>query len=204
MRKLFNSAAIAVGIFLTASSATADYQTGMGAYRVRDFKWALKEFKADQKNRESQFNLGVMYFKGEGVTADRLEGIEWFRKAAAQGHPNAQYLLGTMYDGGKDVALDRAAAAKWYRKAADQGHVQAQFNLGLMHVNGEGVEKDREKAVAWLKKAGRNGHRDAGRLLKTMGEEVPLQAQVKGADGKTTKKPHPAGAPAGLPAGHPQ
>src|SRR5450631_2407234 len=156
MRNCFNVAAILTGIFLTAAPVLADYKTGMAAYRVHNYKSALKEFKADQ-TRESQYNLGVMYFKGEGVKADHLEGIEWFRKAADQGHPQAQFLLGTMYDGGKDVAMDRAAAAKLYRKAAEQGHLQAEFNLGLMYVNGEGVEKDRNKAVVWLKKAARSG-----------------------------------------------
>jgi len=201
MKHHFNIAAVVTGIILAACPVLADYQTGIGAYRVHDYKWALKEFKADQ-NRDSQYTLGIMYFKGEGVKADHLEGIEWFRKAAAQGHVQAQFLLGTMFDAGKDVTQDRAAAAKWYRKAADQGHVQAQFNLGLMYVNGEGVEKDRTKAVLWLKKAAHGGHKDAGRLLKTMGEEVPAQALPKG--GKAAKKPVTSDAPSALPPGHPQ
>mgnify|MGYP001398951901 CR=1 FL=1 len=200
MRKYFKIAAVVSGLTLLAAPVLADYKTGLGAYRVRDYKRAMKEFKADP-TRDSQFNLGVMYFKGEGVKADPIEGIEWFRKAAEKGHVQAQFLLGTMFDAGKDVAQDRAAAAKWYLKAADQGHVQAQFNLGLMYTNGEGVEKDREKAVVWLKKAAGNGHRDAGRLLKTMGEEVPAQAQHKG--GKVTKKAPAGSAPSTLPPGHP-
>ncbi|MEI6208102.1 MAG: tetratricopeptide repeat protein [Desulfuromonadales bacterium] len=187
-------------IILSAVPSLADYQTGMGAYRVRDYKWAMKEFKADP-NRDSCYSLGVMYFKGEGVKADHLEGIDWFRKAADQGHSQAQFLLGTMYDSGKDVIQDRAVAAKWYVKAAEQGHVQAQFNIGLMYVNGEGVEKNRDNAVAWLKKAAGKGHHDAGRLLKTMGEEVPPQAKVKTkAKGKV---PQTGGTPSEKPPGHP-
>lgn len=201
MRQCFKIAAVTMGISLSAAPALADYQAGMEAYRMRHYKWALKEFKSDQ-SRESQYSLGVMYFKGEGVKADHLEGIDWFRKAADQGHAQAQYVLGTIYYGGKDVAPDRVEAAKWYRKAAEQGHLQAQFYLGLLYVNGEGVAKDRNKAVLWLKKAARGGHRDAATLLKTMGEEVPVPVLPPG--GKNTKRPLTPGAPLVLPPGHPQ
>jgi len=202
MRWCFRLTAVVLLLaLLTTVTVSADYQTGMGAYRVRDYKWAMKEFKADQ-TRDSQYNLGVMYYKGEGVKADHHEGIEWFRKAAVQGHAQAQFLLGGFYDSGKDLPLDRAEAAKWYRKAAEQGHLQAQFNLGLMYINGEGVEKNRNKAVVWLKKAAYNGHRDAGKLLKSMGEEVPPQAQSNG--GKIFKKPLSSDSPLILLPGHPQ
>lgn len=193
-------AAVMTGIMLAAAPVLASYQAGLAAYRAHDYKRALKEFKADQ-GRDSRYTLGVMYYKGEGVKADHQEGIEWFRKAAEKGHVQAQFLLGTMYDSGKDIAQDRAEAAAWYRKAAEQGHTQAQFNLGLMYVNGEGVEKDRDKAVVWLKKAAKKGHQDAGRLLSTMGENVPAQARPK--KGKVIKKAPVSGTPSQLPPGHP-
>jgi TPR repeat protein len=201
MRHGYKIAAIMTGIILITIPALADYKAGLAAYRVKDYKKALKEFKADP-TPASNYNLGVMYFKGEGVKADHLEGIEWFRKSAEKGYAQAQYVLGTIYDGGKDVALDRVVAAKWYRKSAEQGHLQSQFNLGMMYVNGEGVEKDRNKAVLWLKKAARGGHKDAGKLLKTMGEEVPPQAQPVST--KIIKKPHTDEAPPALPPGHPK
>ena len=33
--------------------------------------------------------LGVMYAIGQGVTQDATEAVRWYRKAAAQGHPDA-------------------------------------------------------------------------------------------------------------------
>lgn len=201
MRIFFTMTAVVTGLTLMAITARADYQAGLRAYRAHDYKSALKEFKSNP-TRDSQYNLGVMYFKGEGVKADPLEGVEWFRKAAAKGQVQAQFVLGTIFDGGKNVTQDRAAAAKWYRKAAEQGHPQAQFNLGLMYTNGEGVSKDRAEAVVWLKKAAGNGHQDAGRLLKTMGEKVPPQAMPK--TDKNSSKSSAAGTPSELPPGHPR
>jgi uncharacterized protein len=200
MRHCFKIAAVVTGIILAASPVMADYRTGMAAYRARDYKFALKEFKAE-RCRESHYNLGVMYFKGEGVKADHLEGIEWFRKAADQGLAQAQYVLGTIYYGGRDVAQDRAAAAMLYRKAAGNGHLQAQFYLGLMYYNGDGVEKNRNKAVVWLKQAAYSGHRDAAAILENMGEDVPPPAPPMG--DKITKMPFNYDEPSTMPAGHP-
>lgn len=209
--KLFSTLAVTVCIAaVTAGAALADYNAGLKAYQKKDYARALKEFEAnDSKN--SNYNLGVMYFKGQGVKADHLQGLELFKKAAEQGHVNAQFLLGTMYDKGEDVLQDRAVAAKWYRKAAELGHAQAQFNLGLMYTNGEGVEKDRKEAVVWLKKAARQGHNGAGKLLGVMGEEVPKAAkQPRTAKSKATSPAEPGALPPGhpasgaLPPGHPK
>ena len=169
-------AAALVASGFMVSAAFADYEAGARAYRMKDYAQAIKEFRADG-SKNSNYNLGVMYYKGQGVKADHLQGLEYFKKAAAQNHVNAQFILGNLYDKGETVMQDRSAAAKWYRKAAEQGHVQAQFNLGLMYTNGEGVEKDRQEAVVWLKKAARQGHKGAGKLLGVMGEDIPKAAR---------------------------
>lgn len=184
---------------LTAGPVLADYTSGLKAYSSKNYAQAMKEFKT-AGGKDANYNLGVMYFKGEGVKPDHRQGLEYFKKSAEQGHVNAQFILGTLYDKGEDVLQDRSVAAKWYRKAAEQGHVQAQFNLGLMYTNGEGVEKDRTQAVQWLTKAARQGHKGAGKLLGVMGEEVPKAARSKTG---TKKAPKPA-APGELPPGHPR
>ncbi|HEY3307065.1 MAG TPA: tetratricopeptide repeat protein [Desulfuromonadaceae bacterium] len=194
--KLFPSLAIAVAVsVLTGATVLADYKAGLKAYQAKDYGPALKEFKADG-SKNSNYNLGVMYYKGQGVKVDHLQGLEYFKKAADQGHMNAQFILGNLYDKGEDVLQDRSVAAKWYRKAAEQGHAQAQFNLGLMYTNGEGVEKDRREAVVWLKKAAQQGHKGAGKLLGVMGEEVPKAARPKAHKAK-------GGEGGALPSGHP-
>ena len=51
---------------------------------------------ANQGNASAQYNLGVMYYKGDGILQDHSKAIEWFQKAANQGHTNAQYNLEAM------------------------------------------------------------------------------------------------------------
>ena len=132
-------------------------------YNRKDYTEAVKWYRkaADLGNASGQFNLGVMYSNGYGVTQDKAEAVKWYRKAADQGRANAQYNLGVMYDNGVGVTQDKAEAAKWYRKAADQGRANAQYNLGVMYQYGEGVTQDKAEAVKWYRKAADQGRANA-------------------------------------------
>ena len=54
----------------------------------------------------AQYNLGVMYYLGQGVPKDYQEAVQWLRKAAVQELAEAQYDLGVSYDKGKCVPND--------------------------------------------------------------------------------------------------
>jgi TPR repeat protein len=122
----------------------------------------FRELASEQKEAtwivlEAQFNLGDCYHKGRGVAKDEAEAVEWYRKAAEQGHCVAQNNLGVCYHGGTGVDKDEAEAVEWYRKAAEQGHSNGQYNLGDCYENGTGVDKDEAKAVEWYRKAAEQG-----------------------------------------------
>ncbi len=76
---------------------------------------------ADQGYANAQFNLGVMYEKGEGVTQDYKEAVKLYRKAADQGNTDAQTNLGVMYGKGQGVTKDYVQAHSWLNLAAVQG-----------------------------------------------------------------------------------
>ena len=131
------------------------YLWGPGKDLAEAARWYRKA--ADQSLGEAQFNLGVMYDKGEGVPQDYAQAAEWYRKAADQSLGEAQFNLGVMYDKGEGVPQDYAEAVKWYREAADQGLGRAQFNLGVMHDKGKGVTQDHAEAAKWYRKAADQG-----------------------------------------------
>ncbi|MGZ5781634.1 MAG: tetratricopeptide repeat protein, partial [Burkholderiaceae bacterium] len=79
-----------------------------------------------------QFNLGLMYAKGQGVAQDNSLAVSWYSKAAEQGYAHAQYYLGDMYANGRGVAKDSKQAAVLYRKAAKQGLAEAVAALELL------------------------------------------------------------------------
>ena len=88
---------------------------------------------------------------------DFAEAVNWFRKAADQGHAVAQFSLGVMYNKGHGVEKNERETVAWFRKAAEQGYAPAQCNLGVSYEVGRGVEKNEREAVAWFRKAAEQG-----------------------------------------------
>ena len=120
---------------------------------------------AEQGDATAQYNLGVCYGDGVGVTQDYSQAAHWFRQAAEQGHAFAQHSLGNSYFRGYGVTKDLSQAVYWYRKAAEQGIMETQCNLGICYYNGYGVTQDYNQAVHWLRKAAEQGDVTAQRGL---------------------------------------
>jgi len=128
------------------------------------------EGMAEAGDQYAQACLGYMYRYRSGVDNNEATAVEWYRKAAEQGHADAQFNLGLMYRYGDGVDKNEATAVEWYRKAADQGHADAQFYLGLMNRYGYGVDKNDSTAVEWYRKAAEQSHADAQYNLGLMYE----------------------------------
>jgi hypothetical protein len=75
-----------------------------------------------------------MYERGQGVSQDYAQAVEWYRKAADRGNAVAQNNLGIMYEEGQGVPQDSTQAVEWYRKAADQGSTSAKENLARLRI----------------------------------------------------------------------
>ena len=114
----------------------------------------------------AQYNLGLMYRKGEGVVQSDTDAAYWYRLAAMQNSPDAQQKLADLYYLGDGVARSYTQAAEWYRRAADQGNAEAQFQLGHLYDIGQGVEPDYTQSRHWTRQAALQGHELALRELK--------------------------------------
>jgi len=128
--------------------------------------------KAEAGDAIAQYNLGVMYRKGQGVEQDFKEAVKWYQKAADQGYAPAQHNLGVMYENGQGVEQDCEEAVRWYQKSADQGYATGQSNLGVMYENGEGVPEDNVTAYAWHNIAAANGDADAKKVKAIIVKEM--------------------------------
>ena len=95
---------------------------GVAAYKWGKYATALREWRplAEQGNAKAQYNLGLMYRKGQGVPQDDAEAVGWWRKAAEQGNAGAQNNLGFMYYNGRGVPEDYAQAHMWFNLAASR------------------------------------------------------------------------------------
>ena len=116
---------------------------------------------AEQGNSFAQYNLGVMYENGEGVSENDADAVKWYRLAAEQGRARAQNNLGVMYENGEGVPENDAETIKWFRLAAGKGNASAQLNLGFMYFDGDGVPQNNVRAYVWWSVAAVQGHENA-------------------------------------------
>ena len=118
------SAAHALAAEDATSKQTADF--GQGQKRADAEQAAADSALADLKKRAAagdataQFELGVLYYYGQGVAQDYGQAAAWWKKAAAQGHAQAQFNLGVLYGNGQGVPKNNAKARAWWEKAAAQ------------------------------------------------------------------------------------
>ena len=126
---------------------------------------------AAQGNAKAQNNLGISYYKGEGVKQDYVEAVKWYRLAADQGNPKAQYNMGISYYRGEGVKQDYVEAVKWFKLAAVQNDSSAQLYLGISYYEGSGVPKNLEFAIEWIQLAANIGDKDAQKLLNLILKE---------------------------------
>ena len=109
--------------YFTKLLATALLALGLNqavwADDASDFRQTLQ--LAQQGDAYAQYNLGVMYEKGQGVRQDYAEAVKWYRQAADQGYVKAQYNLGAMYFTGGGVHQDFHLSKEWFGKACDGG-----------------------------------------------------------------------------------
>ena len=125
---LIRTTIIALVLAFNAGSILAqDFQKGVAAYQSGDYVTALQEWRplAEQGDADAQYNLGLMYLKGEGVLQDYAEAVKWYRLAAEQGIASAQTNIGVMYEYGDGVLPDNVRAHMWYNIAAANGDEKA-------------------------------------------------------------------------------
>jgi TPR repeat protein len=165
MKNLISILCLSLVVVLATTGCVTkrQFQKGLTAYDSGDHATALRELTslAKQGDAIAQFNLGLIYRKGEGVPQDYKTAVKWWKLAAEQGDAIAQNNLGLMYRKGEGVPQDEKTAVKWYRLAAEQGNANAQTNLGVMYDKGQGVIQDNVYAHMWWNIAASSGNKDA-------------------------------------------
>jgi TPR repeat protein len=131
-------------------------------------KAALPAPKPVAKDKNSLYEEGLRFFKGDGVTRDYTQAHKLFVEAAVMGHTKAQYRLGFMYSLGRGVKKSDQEAVNWWQKAAQQNDPDAQYYLGYMYEIGGGVKQDVAEAKKWYQKAAANGNVNAAQSLKML------------------------------------
>lgn len=126
MKRLIGLWALSSWLWSVPVWADGDWDRAKTAHERGDYATELAIIRplAEQGFAFAQFNLGVLYDQGHGVTLDDQKAIEWYRKAAEQGLPQAQINLAIMYEEGEGTAADPVQAYFWYAMADSQGDSQ--------------------------------------------------------------------------------
>src|SRR5581483_8363906 len=117
---------------------------------------ALTE-KAEAGDAAAQFNLAVLYARGDGVAQDYARAASWFREAAINGNVPAQFNLGVLYERGLGMAPNINEALIWYHSAAAHNYPPAEYNLALSYADGRGTPQDFVAAARWYRRAAEGG-----------------------------------------------
>ncbi|HEX3483975.1 MAG TPA: tetratricopeptide repeat protein [Micropepsaceae bacterium] len=131
------SLATAFLLLLNVGASAGPFEDGAAASQRGDNATALKLWRplAEQGNASAQFNIGLMYKVGKGVSQDYSEAVRWFRLAAKQGNVLAQTNLGVAYENGQGTPQSYVRAYVWYDLAASSA--VGPFAEGLTKIRDE-------------------------------------------------------------------
>ena len=130
MRRLF-----ALLLLLLPLPATADeFSDAVAAYADADYEKAYQLWRplAESGDAGAMFDLGVLYWEGQGIPRNRPLAIEWWQRAAKNGIAAAQHNLSLAHYLGEEVAQDAHKALSLARLAAQQEHDYAKRILPIL------------------------------------------------------------------------
>jgi cell division septation protein DedD len=156
----------------------ANVKDGVDAWDQGDFAKAIHEWAplAAAGDADAQFNMGQACKLGRGVRTDFTKAIDYFRKAALQGHERAIDNLGLLlFQQGQ-----RGEAMLWLTKSAKRGEARAQYLVGLALFNGDLIPKNWTKAYALMLLAQQQGLTQADEALKKMDSYIPQDQRMAG------------------------
>lgn len=115
---------------------------------------------AAPKSAQAAFNLGQCYYGAQGTEQDCAKALEWWEKAAAQGHGRAAAAAAMALLSGEGVPRDAAKARHLAERAAELGNASGLVMLGELHFQAGDVETAR---AHWTRAAqqhptGETGH----------------------------------------------
>ncbi len=170
---------LAMMLSVMAQPVFADVKAGVDAWGRGDYNAAVKEWRdpALKGDADAQFNLGQAYKMGRGVTkVDLAIALDWYRKAASQGHLQAADSIGHLLHYQGNVA----DSLQYLEASSDRGEPRAQYLLGTELFNGVYTEKDWVRAYALMTRASSSGMALASRSLAQMDQYIPLEQRQQG------------------------
>ena len=135
MVKILLALSVAVALFFGSLQnndvMAADFADGVAAYHAEDYETAFEIWLplAEEGDNAAQYNIGILYQFGLGVTQDVQKAVDWYHKSAEAGFADATAHMGDLYAKGFFGVPDDESAIIWYERASKQGHAEAAIKL---------------------------------------------------------------------------
>lgn len=169
-------------IMMTAITgpAYADVKAGVDAWSRGQDETAVKYWReaALKGDADAQFNIGQAYQTGRGVKADPNVALDWYNRAAAQGHLKAADSYGHLLHFQGKITESLA----YLQPSAERGDPRAQYLLGTELFNGIHVEKDWVRAYALMTLASSAGMGPASRSRSQMDQHISIEQRQLATD----------------------
>ena len=108
-----------------------------------------------ESDPKAAFDLGLRFFRGDGVERNPYTAIEWMRSAADRGVTDAQLALGRFYlMGVEEMGSDPAEAESWLTLAAAGGSIEANKLLA----QASAAKKDERATYKWREEQRKSGY----------------------------------------------
>ncbi|PQJ09641.1 hypothetical protein CJD36_017035 [Flavipsychrobacter stenotrophus] len=104
---------------------------------------------ADAGSAETQYNYGLCFQQGIGVTHNDTTANHWYLKAATQGNVDAQFKISYSYVTGRGCAKDDKRAFYWSVKCAQQNDPTCMFNTISCYKDGLGTTRNTDSMMVW-------------------------------------------------------
>jgi TPR repeat protein len=140
--------------FAQTCNVEHQHTIAMEFLRMKRFSEAYFWFtRAAEKNHaKSSYQLGQMFFEGNGVAKNNETAFSWFLKSAEEGDHESQFKVAEWYEVGLHVEKNEEKAFFIYKKLADANKEIAFLKVGECYEFGRGVEKDESIAIEWYQK----------------------------------------------------
>lgn len=123
---------------------------------------------ANGLNADQAFQKGTTLIKQNNLP----QGLDWLKKAAAQGHAQAAFELGSLHESGLALPKDYNKAKAYYESAIIQGHRNAHFNLALLLNNEKTPFSNLQHARNLMEVIAKKGDIEAQYVLATLMENT--------------------------------
>ena len=107
--------------------------------------------KTGTGDAQAQYDYAMALMMGDYADPDMEKAVQWFEKAAMQGHPEAQYELGTAIFNGDGVKADKIMGCAWlYLSTVDSSEY-----ICLSQINADERAKAKAESEKLAKKGGK-------------------------------------------------